>query len=194
MLRWNSSSFYPVIESLVLELVGLICYGESIGSTIVNSLVRWQIKHRWKITFCAAIHDLTHNFKTKQHNIPIIQSNSQTPASSSIDLCFAFLPSSFCLSPDLHVIRSLQPIKSHKFSGRAQDSQMQSLLLKGYQDLGNVSDWFNQISISAWPIRSTTQVWIVNTSSLWNFGACSSDVITLGNQLWCRKVSLFFSG
>ena len=183
------------MSSLVLELVGLICYCEPIGSTTVNSLVRWQIEHRWKITLCAVVEDLTHNFKTKQHNKPIFQSNSQTPASSSIYLCFAFLPSSFLSVTWLARDSKLQPIKSHKFSGRAQDSQTERLLAKGYQDLGNVtSDWLKQISIPAWTIRSTTQIWIVNTSSLWNFCACSSDVITLGNQLWCRKVSLVFSG
>ena len=51
------------------ELGDSICYGEPVGSTTLNSFVRWQIKHRLKITLCAS-----HSFKSKQHNKSIIQS------------------------------------------------------------------------------------------------------------------------
>ena len=34
-------------------------------------------------------------------------------------------------------------------------------MTRHYPDLGSASDWLNQISHAAWPIRSTTQVWIV---------------------------------
>ena len=30
-----------------------------------------------------------------------------------------------------------------------------------YLDLGSASDWLNQISYAAQPIRSTTQIWVV---------------------------------
>ena len=30
-----------------------------------------------------------------------------------------------------------------------------------YPDLGSASGWLNQISYAAWPIRSTTQNWVV---------------------------------
>ena len=30
-----------------------------------------------------------------------------------------------------------------------------------YPDLGSASDWLNQISHVAWPIKSTTQIWVV---------------------------------
>ena len=31
-----------------------------------------------------------------------------------------------------------------------------------YPDLGNASDWLNQISYAAQPFRSTTQLWVVS--------------------------------
>ena len=34
---------------------------------------------------------------------------------------------------------------------------------------GRCSDWLKQISLAAWPIRSTTQIWVSDTSSVWNF-------------------------
>ena len=32
-----------------------------------------------------------------------------------------------------------------------------------------------------------------DTSSVWNFCACFSDVISRGSQWWCRKMSAVFS-
>ena len=38
-----------------------------------------------------------------------------------------------------------------------------SILMTGhYPDLGNASDWLNQISHAAQPFRSTTQIWVVS--------------------------------
>ena len=36
------------------------------------------------------------------------------------------------------------------------------LMTRHYPDLGSASDWLNQISHAARPIRSTTQIWVVN--------------------------------
>ena len=33
-----------------------------------------------------------------------------------------------------------------------------------------------------------------DTSSVWNFCACSLDVISRGNQRWCSEISAIFSG
>ena len=33
--------------------------------------------------------------------------------------------------------------------------------MQHYPDLGSASDWLNQISLAAGPIRSTTQIWVV---------------------------------
>ena len=33
------------------------------------------------------------------------------------------------------------------------------LITSHYLDLGSASDWLYQISFTAWPIRSTTQIW-----------------------------------
>ena len=35
------------------------------------------------------------------------------------------------------------------------------LMTRHYPDLGSASDWLNQISYTARPIRSTTQIWVV---------------------------------
>ena len=35
------------------------------------------------------------------------------------------------------------------------------LMMCHYPDLGSASDWWNQISHASWPIRSTTQIWVV---------------------------------
>ena len=35
------------------------------------------------------------------------------------------------------------------------------LMTRHYPDLGSASDWLNQISHAARPIRSTTQIWVV---------------------------------
>ena len=35
------------------------------------------------------------------------------------------------------------------------------LMTRHYPYLGSASDWLNQISHPAWPIRSTTQIWVV---------------------------------
>ena len=34
-------------------------------------------------------------------------------------------------------------------------------MTRHYPDLGSASDWLNQISHAAAPIRSTTQIWVV---------------------------------
>ena len=34
-------------------------------------------------------------------------------------------------------------------------------MTRHYPDLGSASDWLNQISYAARPIRSTTQIWVV---------------------------------
>ena len=38
------------------------------------------------------------------------------------------------------------------------------LMTRRYLDLGTASDWFNQISYAARPIRSTTQIWVVTVN------------------------------
>ena len=37
--------------------------------------------------------------------------------------------------------------------------------MRHYQDLGSASDWLNQISHAARPIRSTTLIWVVTRIS-----------------------------
>ena len=40
-------------------------------------------------------------------------------------------------------------------------AQKSILMTRHYPDLGSASDWLNQISHAARPIRSTTQIWVV---------------------------------
>ena len=34
-------------------------------------------------------------------------------------------------------------------------------MTRHYPDLGSASDWLKQVSQAAWPIESTTQIWVV---------------------------------
>ena len=56
-----------------------------------------------------------------------------------------------------------------------------------YPDLGSASDWLNQISHAARPIRSTTQKHYPDlgsdTSSVWNFCARFPDVHLAGKPV-----------
>ena len=61
-----------------------------------------------------------------------------------------------------------------------------------YPDLGSASDWLKQISHVALPIRSTSQIWVVTLSSVWNFCAHFSNVISLGNHWWHPEISAVF--
>ena len=56
------------------------------------------------------------------------------------------------------------------------------LMTRHYPDLGCASDWLNQISHSARPIRSTTKIWVVTRHQSWTFCARFSDVIWRENQ------------
>ena len=49
-----------------------------------------------------------------------------------------------------------------------------------YTDPGNASDWLMQISQTARPIRSTTQIWVATLHQYWIFRTRYSDVIWLG--------------
>ena len=74
------------------------------------------------------------------------------------------------------------------------------LMTRHFPDLDSASDWLKQISHAAeWScreghflqrIRSTSQI-CVCTSSVWNFCARFSSVISGGNQWRCRKMSAF---
>ena len=66
-------------------------------------------------------------------------------------------------------------------------------MTRHYPDLGSTFDWLKQISHAARPIRSTTQIWVVNVISM-EFLACFSDVIMRGNQWWRREMSAVFRG
>ena len=50
-----------------------------------------------------------------------------------------------------------------------------------YPDLGSSSDWLNQISHAAWPIRCTTQTWVVMHHQYGNFCTHFSDIISQRN-------------
>ena len=53
---------------------------------------------------------------------------------------------------------------------------------------GSSSDWLKQVSNASWPIRSTTQIWVVTH----HFFACFPDVISRGNQWRRRAMSAVF--
>ena len=65
-----------------------------------------------------------------------------------------------------------------------------------FPDLGSASDWLRQISRAA--RQSEAQPRIVDldsdTSSVWNFSACFSDIISRGNEEVASRNVGFFSG
>ena len=66
-----------------------------------------------------------------------------------------------------------------------------SILTKGhYPDLVGESDWLKHVSHEAQPIESTTQIWVYDTSSVWNFCSHSTEVISRGNQWRRRQISI----
>ena len=66
-----------------------------------------------------------------------------------------------------------------------------------YPDLGSASDWLNQISHAARPIRSTIQIWVV-TRHHYGISALDSQTSFGGETIPCDHVlslylcSLFF--
>ena len=66
------------------------------------------------------------------------------------------------------------------------------LMTRHYSDLGSASDWLNQISHAARPIRSTTQIWVV-TRHQYGISALISQTSfrgeTSGGVAKCRLVS-----
>ena len=65
-------------------------------------------------------------------------------------------------------------------------------MTRHYPDLGNASDWLNQISHAARPIRSTTQIWVV-TRHQYGISALVSQTSfggkTSGSVAKCRLFS-----
>ena len=64
-------------------------------------------------------------------------------------------------------------------------------MTRHYPDLGSVFDCLKQISYTARPIRSTTQIWVV-MSSVWNFYVASQTLPcgeTIGGLAKCRLFS-----
>ena len=65
-------------------------------------------------------------------------------------------------------------------------------MTRHYPDLGSASDWLNQISHAARPIRSTTQIWVV-TRHQYGISALVSQTSfrgeTSGDVAKCRLFS-----
>ena len=69
-----------------------------------------------------------------------------------------------------------------------------SILMTGhYPDLGSASDWLNQISYEAQPIKSTTQIWVVTRHHDYGISALVSQTSfggdTSGSVVKCRLFS-----
>ena len=60
-------------------------------------------------------------------------------------------------------------------------------MTRHYPDLGSVSDWLNQISHAARPIRSTTHIWIV-TRHQYGISALVSQTFWRENRWWRRQM------
>ena len=63
-----------------------------------------------------------------------------------------------------HLCKSIlrkQPTFGDATTGFPAERRNSILMISHYPDLGSASDWLNQISNAARPIRSTTQIWVV---------------------------------
>ena len=60
-------------------------------------------------------------------------------------------------------------------------------MTRHYPDLGSASNWLNQISREARPIRSITQIYVV-TGQLWGISALVSQM-SFGGETKCRLFS-----
>ena len=67
------------------------------------------------------------------------------------------------------------------------------LMMHHYSDLGIASDWLKQISHGTTNQKHYPDLGS-NASSVWNFCARFSDVISWGNQRWRHKMLVVFSG
>ena len=69
---------------------------------------------------------------------------------------------------------------------RSEDNCRNSVVITClYPDLGHASDWLRQVSLAAWPFRSSTQIWEVTHHQYWILCTCVSDVISLGKK-WIK--------
>ena len=67
------------------------------------------------------------------------------------------------------------------------------LITHHYPDLSSTSDWLKQISHTAWPTGSTTQIWLLTHHHYVIFCARFSDFILAGKPLMAsRNVRCFF--
>ena len=66
------------------------------------------------------------------------------------------------------------------------------LMMYGYLDLGSASDWIKASKFLTnqkhYPDLGS------EASSVWDFCACFSDIITQGNHQWCLEMSSIFLG
>ena len=66
------------------------------------------------------------------------------------------------------------------------------LMMHHYPDLGSVDDCLKQIYHVTWPIRSTTQIWVV-MSLVWNFYVWISQTSLCRETIGCLAKCRFFS-
>ena len=79
--------------------------------------------------------------------------------------------------------------KMMSLTGLRNERRNSILMTRHYPDLGSASDWLNQISHTARPIRSTTQIWVV-TRHQYGISALVSQTSfrgeTSGSVVKCR--------
>ena len=72
--------------------------------------------------------------------------------------------------------------KMTSLTGLRNERRNSILMTRHYPDLGSASDWLNRISHAARPNQEHYRDLGINASSVWNFCARFSDVISRGNQ------------
>ena len=68
------------------------------------------------------------------------------------------------------------------------------LMMRHHPDLGSAFNWLKQVSHAAWPIRSTTQIWIVSRRQFGISALVSQTSFRRGDRWWRHGMSAVFSG
>ena len=114
----------------------------------------------------------------------------------SLENCFSFIPCNRSLRKrrPFRDATPPHPTPSHRFPpetmSKEQEHKFHTDDLSLYSDFCSASEWLRQISLAAQ--KAINQKYFPeqgsDTSSVWNFCACSSNVIWRENQ-WRRRVS-----
>ena len=165
--------------------------------SVVTSMTSMSVEHKCYHTvhenshikrFCSLMQFIWLT-KRERHKVSSSWVFSTAHAQDLIFWSFIVLSISFYLlrkEPTFRHINTGFPAK-----WRLRNERRNSILMTcHYPDLGSASDWLEICCIQSEALPRSGK----DASSVWNFCACFSDVISRENQWWHRQMSAVFSG